>query len=192
MALQAADRRAVAQFPTSGREERFDDTLLVYSGIDGALLAQKVMILLTHQPPTYAGGVGVKQHADQSNTVVSWWSSTPSFAFDRIQHAPSKPTSAASDQAWFKVAHATRGPLSLEQVGRIFDGLNELLHDYRFRMIDEAFESSRLPQMSVDAIVVFARTTYPARNRISRWRDFVDRAQRELADRGEDGVLSGL
>jgi hypothetical protein len=192
MALQALDRYAPTRFPTTSGEDRIDDTLLLYSGIDGEQLAQSLMVFLSHQPATYAGVLGSRIKNDQSNTVVSWWSLAPCSSLERVTYSPSKPLSASTEQAWFRTAHTSRGPLSMEQVGQIFDGLNELLHQYRFRMIDEAFESTNLPEMSVDAIVVFARSTYRARERLSGWRAFVDRAREELARRGEDGVLSGL
>lgn len=190
MALQALDCRSPTQFPTSGVDS-LDDTLLLYSGIDGEQFAQGLMILLAHQP-TYAGFLGEKISSNQSNTVVSWWSPTACAAHDRVAYAPVKPLFASNEQTWFRTAHATRGPLTIEQVGQIFDGLNELLHECRFRMVDEAFESSQLPLMSADAIVVFARSTYKARDRLSGWRAFVERARVELSVRGEESVLSGL
>ena len=190
MALQALEHRSPTQFPTSGID-CLDDTLLIYSGIDGEHFAQGLMVMLAHQP-TYAGFPGEQRVSQQSNTVVSWWSPTACLSHERVAYTPMKPLLASAEQAWFKTAHVTRGPLSLEQVGQIFDGLNELLHEYRFRMVDEAFESSQLPKMSADAIVVFARSTYKARDRLSGWRAFVARARVELAGRGEESVLSGL
>jgi hypothetical protein len=94
---------------------------------------------------------------------------------------------------WFSLAHVTKGPLNLIELGRIVDGLTRDLYAKNFRSVDNALDSADPSQMSNDAIVAIARVTYSARDVLVSWPTFVRRSKETLSHRGlSEKMMAGL
>lgn len=170
----------------------------VPTGIAGADVLGRALVLVSlvaDYAETYSGVRWATFYNDQFSTCLSERLFSRNSVFQRLTAtcAPDQSTLDVTEQSWFQLAHSSVDPLPLPVMGGVFDAINDLLSSYRFHVVDEALRQSDLDRMSVDAIVVFARAPFMARERLVHWADFVSRAKTELRRRGEsDGILSGL
>jgi hypothetical protein len=170
----------------------------VASDIGGVDVVERAMVLVSlvsDYSETYSGVRRAAFYGDPFSTCLPERLFSRNNVFQRLIStcAPDQSTLDVAEQRWFQLAHSSSESLPLSVMGLVFDGINDLLSSHKFHVVDEALRRSELAQMSADAIVVFARAPFMARDRLECWADFVCRAKEELRRRGEsDGILSGL
>lgn len=170
----------------------------VPAGIPGGDVLGRALVLASlasDYAETYSGVRQAAFFGGQFSTYLPERLFSRNSVFQRLTAtcAPDQSILRVTEQRWFQLAHASVDPLPLSVMGVVFDGINDLLSSYRFHVVDDALRQSDLNRMSIDAIVVFARAPFMAKERLAHWADFVSRAKAELKRRGEsDGILSGL
>jgi len=165
--------------------------------LSGEVLGRAMVLasLVADYAETFAGVRRAAFFGDRFSTCLPERLFSRESVFQRFTatSAPDQTSFDVTEQRWFELAHASCEPLPLSVMGVVFDGINDLLSSYRFRLVDEALRQSDVTRMSVDAMVVFARVPFMARDQLGHWAEFVSRAKAELKHRGEsDGILSGL
>ena len=180
-----------ATAPETAVGEKASQFYLWFQGQQGAHSAAILIAHLLDAPGTFSGVRNSVFSSDRFSTRLTDWP----WAGARM-HTPARPMglmAEAVNTRWFQIAHSKSLELSLTDMGEIFDGLSDSLLSSEWGLVDEALRVAHLNIMSVDAIVVFARVPYMARDHLQNWRSFVARAKEELARRGEsDSTLLGL
>lgn len=176
---------------TSAHNESLSNACLWFEGPQGARSAAVVIAHLLDHSETFAGVRNSIFNFDTFSTRLPEWTFAGSGAHHHVNHVY-EPAEVAKER-WFQVAHTTRAALSLVEMGEIFDGINDSLSAANWGIVDDALSEANPAQMSVDAIVVFARVPFMAKAHLRNWQSFLKRAKAELARRGEsDTTLSGL
>lgn len=98
------------------------------------------------------------------------------------------------DLSWIELAEQPASGTPSADLVTVIDGINVLLKQGRFFLIDKIFRSLSLEAMEPRMMLAFARTTFPVRTKLDEWRSFVSSVANELDKRGLDSqsLLRGL
>lgn len=101
-------------------------------------------------------------------------------------------TMAAADRAW-AIAQAPE-PMSLSLMSALMGDLDEHAHAGRWDYLSEVYASLNPTRMSSEEMVVYLRTLYTARDKITSYRDLLARCRKALERRGDghEASLRGL
>lgn len=96
----------------------------------------------------------------------------------------------ASD--WFSVVKSKDKSLSYDKITEIINGINIELYEGKFDQLNQMLKDLNPAALSVDAVVAVSRATFPARDKLSFWGEFVYRAFSVLKKQGDEQAMSGL
>lgn len=100
-------------------------------------------------------------------------------------------TMQAADRAWAIAQEPVK--MTLPLMSALMGDLDEHAHAGRWEYLSEVYAALEPTRMSTEEIVVYLRHLYAARDKITSYRDFLNRSQTALARRGERStVLRGL
>lgn len=101
-------------------------------------------------------------------------------------------TMALAERAWAIVKAPE--PMTLTMMGVLRDDLNAHAHAGRWDVLSEAYGALEPTRMSEEEMVVYLRTLYMARDKITAYADLLARCRAALTRRGRnaDRVLAGL
>lgn len=97
-------------------------------------------------------------------------------------------TMAAADRAW-AIAQAPE-PMTLSLMSALMGDLDEHAHAGRWDYLSEVYASLNPTRMSSEEMVVYLRTLYTARDKITSYRDLLVRCRKALERRGVDPEAS--
>ena len=147
----------------------------------------EVLIALRHDP------------LRTQKSLYGWLVKTAHLAgVSREQESPRelkiRPVRPPVDLSWFIEAHANNEGASSATLVNIITGIHLLIKNRDFQMIDMVLRTTRLDRLAPEAIVAFARTSFPIRSRLSEWQRYLQRARKELRRRSLNAVslMSGL
>lgn len=105
-------------------------------------------------------------------------------------------TEVTTDFTWtvHLLLEGRREQASSEQIVEAINGVNALLKNKSFDLVDQVLSYAPIGLISPEIMVALARTTYPVRRSLGSWRPFVARVRTELQSRNYDApkILSGL
>lgn len=98
------------------------------------------------------------------------------------------------DISWIFSAARSKDADGTRLVGKVVDGVNELIANRDFKAIDRALDSVPAENRSKHVLITLARTTYPVRTKLGRWQSYVSKVRSEFERRGLDypRLLRGL
>lgn len=97
-------------------------------------------------------------------------------------------TMAAAVRAW-AIAQAPE-PMSMSLMSALMDDLEEHARAGRWDYLSEVYANLNPTRMSTEEMVVYLRTLYVARDKITSYRDLLARCRKALAQRGDEAEAS--
>lgn len=116
------------------------------------------------------------------------------YSFTARSDFPSPSDERKSDASWIFSAAMSTDANGASMVGKVIDGVNELIAARDFKGIDRALARVPTGNTSKHVLIALARATFPVRTKLSTWHTFVHEVQKGLANRGLDHtrLLKGL